>query len=66
MNSTNMDKINNELEKNDMNETNISLNISNVSLDDYVYWPVTPERKGTRRSDQFPFVLTSSGRKKCI
>lgn len=35
----------------------------NASLQDFFFWPKTPERKGKKNSEKLPFVLTSSTRK---
>ncbi|KAK9720979.1 hypothetical protein QE152_g21787 [Popillia japonica] len=36
----------------------------NGSLEDYLIWPKTPERKGKRQTERLPFVITSSTWKK--
>lgn len=36
----------------------------NKTLDDFITWPKTPERKGRQQSEKLPFVITSTGWKK--
>lgn len=33
---------------------------SKDSLKDFLYWPITPQRKGKRQSDHDPYVLAST------
>lgn len=44
--------------------TNKSFQTENDNqIDEFFFWPKTPERKGKRQSEKLPFVLTSSVRK---
>ncbi|KAG5878542.1 hypothetical protein JTB14_018582 [Gonioctena quinquepunctata] len=42
------------------NDESSTRNKSKIELKEYILWPQTPERKGTRQSEMLPYVITSS------